>query len=167
MDWKIGVIIILVFGIASQFLDQHKKTGKGTKIDYTQAYQKKYLLTKNEWSEYKKLRLYAEEKGWVICPKVRVLDLVEPRSGHKQYATLRNKVQSKHVDFVVCDKDLHIKAIVELDDSSHNKASRKERDGFLNTILESVGYKVIHTKGITEEILNFEQNMKGVTPGDD
>ena len=158
MDWKIWVIIILVIAVCNLFLDRQKFTGKGSgaKIDYTQAYQKRYLLTRNEWSEYKKLRLFAEEQGWIVCPKVRVLDLIEPRKGHKQYITLINKVQSKHLDFVICDKDLHIKAIVELDDNSHDRADRKGRDEFLQTILESVGYKVIHTKAVTEDTLKFD-----------
>ena len=155
MDWKVWVIVILAIAVANLFLDHKKRTEKGSsaKIDYNQAYQAKYLLTKNEWSEYKKLRQYAEEKNLIVCPKVRLLDIVEPRSDHKQYLTLINKVQSKHADFVICDKDLRIKAILELDDNSHNTADRQSRDLFVDTILESVGYKVIHTNGITENTL--------------
>ena len=157
MDWKVWVIVILASAVANLFLDRQKRTGKGSsaKIDYTQAYQAKYLLTKNEWSEYKKLRQYAEEKNLIVCPKVRLLDIVEPRKGQKQHLTLINKVQAKHVDFVICDKDLRIKAILELDDNSHNKADRQSRDEFVDTVLESVGYKVLHTKGITENTLDF------------
>ena len=157
MDWKIWIIVILAIAVANLFLDRQKRTGKGSskKIDYTQAYQAKYLLTKNEWSEYKKLRQYAEEKNLIVCPKVRLLDIVEPRKGHKQYITLINKVQAKHADFVICDKDLRIKAILELDDNSHNKTDRQGRDKFVDTVLESVGYKVLHTKGVTENTLDF------------
>lgn len=156
MDWKVWIIVILAIAVANLFLDRQKRTGKGSsaKIDYTQAYQAKYLLTKNEWTEYKKLRQYAEEKGLIVCPKVRLLDIVEPRKGHKQYLTLINKVQSKHADFVICDKDLRIKAILELDDNSHNKSDRQSRDEFVDTVLESVGYKVLHTKGVTENTLD-------------
>ena len=155
----IWVILILLLVIIYLIVDRKKgSAGKGNaeSVDYSQAYQAKYLLTKNEWYEYKKLQQYAENKGWIVCPKVRVLDLIEPRKGQKNYLALINKVQSKHVDFVLCDKDLHIKAILELDDNSHDKADRQERDEFLNTILQSVGYKVIHTRGITEDTLNFD-----------
>lgn len=48
---------------------------------------------------------------------------------------------------------MNIKAIVELDDSSHNRQDRKERDDFVDLILRSVGYKVIHTKYIDYNIL--------------
>lgn len=120
--------------------------------DYSQSYQSKYLLTKNEWHEYKKLRDFAEAKNLRVCPKVRLLDLVEPRRG-EGYMSLLGKVQSKHVDFVITDKDLRIKAIVELDDNSHNRPDRVERDNFVDDVLTSVGYKVIRARSITEKTL--------------
>lgn len=123
-------------------------------IDYKTAYQPKYLLTKNEWYQYKKLKEIADVKGYVICPKVRLLDIIEPRKGEKKYKTLFYKIQAKHVDFVICDKDMHIKAIIEIDDNSHDEQDRKERDTFVTSILQSVGYKVIHTRYIDNSILD-------------
>lgn len=123
-------------------------------IDYTGKYQRKYLLTKNEWYEYKKLKQLAESRGLVICPKVRLLDLIEPRKEDPQYKTLFYKVQAKHVDFVICDQNLYVKAILELDDNSHNQADRRERDEFVDLILKDVGYTVIRTRSITDNTLN-------------
>lgn len=122
------------------------------KKDYSQAYQVKYLLTKNEWYEYRKLRDLVEPKELRVCPKVRLLDLVEPRRG-EEYMSMLGKIQSKHVDFVITDRDMHIKAILELDDKSHDKPDRQERDQFVDEVLTSVGYKVIRTRSITEETL--------------
>lgn len=122
--------------------------------DYSQSYQAKYLLTKNEWYEYKKLKRFANEKGLQVCPKVRLLDLVEPRKGAEHYKSLFYKIQAKHVDFLICDQDLHIKAAVELDDNSHKKADRQERDKFVDQVLTSCGFKVIRTRAVTEETLN-------------
>lgn len=124
-----------------------------TGMDYSQSYQAKYLLTKNEWHEYKKLKQYAQEMGLQVCPKVRLLDIIEPRKGTPNYKSLFYKIQAKHVDFVLCDQNLYIKAIVELDDNSHNQADRQERDRFVDQILKSVGYLVIRTRSVTEETL--------------
>ena len=129
--------------------------GQDTSIDFSTAYQAKYLLTKNEWSQYKQLKKIADIKGYVICPKVRLFDIIEPKKGHEKYKTLMYKIQSKHVDFVICDKDLRIKAVIELDDSSHEKADRKERDAFVDLILRSVGYRVMHTRYVTEDLLDL------------
>lgn len=126
---------------------------ESAKADYSQSYQAKYLLSKNEWYEYRKLRAIAEDRGLRVCPKVRLLDLVEPRKGEK-YMSLLGRIQSKHVDFVITDKDLHIKAILELDDNSHNRPDRVERDNFVDEVLTSVGYKVLRTKSITGDILD-------------
>lgn len=123
-------------------------------IDFRNAYQAQQIFTKNEWQNYKKLRYIAEIKGYIICPKIRLLDIIKPRSGEKKYKTLLYKVQSKHVDFVICDQNMNIKAIIELDDSSHNRQDRMERDQFVDTILTSVGYKVIHTRCIDSDILD-------------
>ena len=120
--------------------------------DYSKSYQAKYLLTMNEYQEYKKLAEYADAKGLRICPKVRLLDLVEPRRG-EGYMSLLGKVQAKHVDFVITDKNLHVQAILELDDNSHDRPERQERDHFVDEILTSVGYKVIRTRSITEDTL--------------
>lgn len=120
---------------------------------YKDAYQAKYLLTRNEWYEYKKLKKLAEGEGLQICPKVRLLDIIEPRTG-SNYMSLLGKIQSKHVDFVICDQDLHIKAILELDDNSHNQKDRQERDTFVDEILTSVGYTVIRTRSITDNTLD-------------
>lgn len=131
---------------------QTEETPERATPDYSKSYQQKYLLTKNEWYEYRKLRDIAEAKGLQVCPKVRLLDLVEPRRG-EGYMSLLGKIQSKHVDFVIADKDMHIKAIVELDDNSHNRPDRQERDNFVDDVLTGVGYKVIRTRSITEDTL--------------
>lgn len=134
--------------------------------EFTGRYQKRYLLTKNEWYEYRKLKQLAENKGLQVCPKVRMLDLIEPRRGDPKYRTLFYKIQAKHVDFVICDQNLYVKAIVELDDNSHNQADRKERDDFVDTILKDVGYTVIRTRSITENTLSVldTQNQPKTAP---
>ena len=130
-----------------------KNPKKEKKFDYATAYQAKYLLTQNEWHEYKKLKIYAEERNLQICPKVRLLDLVEPKSGDG-YLSKLNKIQSKHVDFVLTDQEMRVKAILELDDNSHNTKERKERDQFVDQVLTNTGYKIIHSRSITKETLD-------------
>ena len=119
-----------------------------------QGYKSKYLLTKNEWHEHKKLREYAARKGLQVCPKVRMLDLVTPYGNGKEYMTRFHKVQAKHVDFVLVDESMHVRAIVELDDASHDEKERQERDQFVDEVLTGVGYTVIHTRCITEQTLS-------------
>lgn len=160
MDWISWVIVVVV--IAVWLLDKKKSSGKGTEEpagenqqkDYSHSYQAKYLLTKNEWYEHKKLQKLAAERDLVVCPKVRLLDIIEPRKGEKDYRSLFYKVQAKHVDFLICDQAMHIKAVLELDDGSHTQKDRRSRDAFVDQILTGVGYKVIRTRSITETTLD-------------
>lgn len=127
-------------------------------IELFKNYQVKYLLTKNEWYEHKKPQKFANEKGLVVCPKVRLLDIIEPRRGENNYKSLMYKVHSKHIDFLICDQAMHIKAVIELGDNSHNQKDRQNRDAFVDQILTSVGYKVIRTHSITEDTLSEINN---------
>ena len=138
-----------------EFVGERQEETQNTDIDFSSAYQTKYLLTKNELAQYKKLREIADSRGFVICPKVRLFDIIEPKRDHAKYKTLMYKIQAKHVDFVVCDHDMCIKVIIELDDNSHYQKKRMERDSFVDTILQSVGYRVIHTKYVANDILDL------------
>lgn len=157
MNWLswIFVTILLVFIIFEKIKPNKEipESAEAKSTNFSEAYQKKYLLTRNEWHEYKKLRSYAEKAGLQVCPKVRLLDIIEPRKGDN-YRSLMARIQSKHVDFLICDPDLRIKAILELDDGSHDQKDRVERDAFVDEILTSVGYKVIRTRSVTETTLD-------------
>lgn len=155
MDWVWIIVIILAALLIEQYIKKRpegeEKTNRST---YAGCYQRKYLLTKNEWYAYKKLQPLAASMGLVVCPKVRLLDIIEPQKGEKNYKSLFWKVQAKHVDFLICDQDLHIKAVLELDDNSHDRKDRQERDTFVDEILQDVGYTVIRTKGVTDTTLD-------------
>lgn len=94
----------------------------------------------------------AAEIGYTVFSKVRLLDLLEPVSG-KNYRSYFYKVQAKHVDFVLLDEKLVARYIVELDDASHDADDRKARDAFVDEVVTSVGYQVIHTRAVTDETI--------------
>ena len=119
------------------------------------AYHKRWMFTYNEKDAYYKLKPIAEELGYTVFAKVRLLDLLEPTKGAQKYKTYLYKVQAKHVDFVLCDQKLVAKHIIELDDSSHNREDRKLRDEFVDSVLKSVGYNIIHVKAINDSIREY------------
>lgn len=121
---------------------------------FDKSYQPRYLLTINEKQQFKKLKAWASTHNAIVFTKVRVLDLIEPRKGINNYKTLFYKIQAKHVDFVICDQEIKVKCIIELDDNSHNNKIREERDNFLHEALSGAGYRVLHTRYITPEFLN-------------
>ena len=69
-----------------------------------------------------------------VSSKVRLADLFDVRPGRGQQAAF-NKIQSKHIDFVLTDPATsRILCAIELDDSSHLRPDRIERDEFIDDL---------------------------------
>jgi hypothetical protein len=82
-----------------------------------------------------------------VLGKVRLADIIKVRSGvnGKGWQSAFNRIQSKHVDFVVCHaNELAIQAVVELDDQSHDRATRQGRDAFADQALQAAGVPIFH-----------------------
>lgn len=127
--------------------------------NYENSYIRVPLLTQREQRQYAVLKQIADEKNVLICPKVRLLDLVSPVHGVRNYKALLSKVMSKHVDFVICSQEMYVLGIIELDDSTHFRQDRIQRDEFVDTVLRSAGYKIKHTFEITSDILDDFLNL--------
>ena len=84
-----------------------------------------------------------------VFPKVRLADIfsVEKSSNRAARVSAFNRIQSKHVDFVLCrSDDLSPLAAIELDDKSHDRPDRQERDKFLNDLFATSRIKLIRVK---------------------
>lgn len=79
----------------------------------------------------------------VICPKVNLADVffvVRPNENQ----SFRNKIDRKHVDFLLCDPTT-MKPVcgVELDDSSHARRDRQDRDEFVDQVFHVAGLPLV------------------------
>lgn len=124
------------------------------KNEYENSYEPKYLMSLNEKAQYKAIAKWAQERKLIVFTKVRLLDLITPRKGQNNYKALLWKIQAKHVDFVICDKDIRVKCIIEINDNSHLRTDRVERDEFVTEVLKACGYKVLQTHNATYEQLD-------------
>lgn len=114
-------------------------------------YTAKPILTNYEYTNYLGLKQFATAHSLSIHTKVRLADLIEPnREITGNWKTRFYKISSKHVDFVFCDKEMKVQLIVELDDRSHLRPDRKERDKFVDAALTGAGYKIIHIHAADE-----------------
>lgn len=79
-----------------------------------------------------------------ICPKVSLADIffvLRPNENKQAY----NRINRKHVDFLLCDPaTMKPKFAIELDDSSHQRADRVERDEFVDQAFEAAGLPLVH-----------------------
>lgn len=106
----------------------------------------KYLLTRSEYDFYRVLKPIAARNGWVICPKVRLADVVYVKEQGKGWNTYFGKIAQKHLDFVICNRSLQPLFAVELDDKSHSRADTIRRDMEKNKILEASGFTLVRIK---------------------
>lgn len=79
----------------------------------------------------------------VVCPKVNLADIffvVRPNENQ----SYRNKIDRKHVDFLLCDPvSLKPRCAVELDDSSHARRERQDRDEFVDQVFNVAGLPLV------------------------
>ncbi len=107
------------------------------------------ILTERERSFYRILKPIADKLELQICPKVRVADIVSIKKGTKDWQKWFNKIRSKHVDFLLCDYDMNIVLMVELDDSSHNSERAKKNDEFKNRLFSG---RLVRIRSLKEDV---------------
>lgn len=106
------------------------------------------LLSQGEQCFYHALRI-AVGHHLNISMKVRLADVVTCSEDDWQLHGV--KIAQKHLDFVLCDPHTsEILVAVELDDKSHNQASRQERDQFVDEVLWSCGVVLLHIRASSQ-----------------
>jgi|SRR6266508_197179 len=79
----------------------------------------------------------------VVLAKVRLLDLCEGLDGRYDFTAL-NRVQAKHVDFLLLDRTtMQPWRAVELDDRSHLRPERMTRDVIVNAFFRKIGLPLV------------------------
>ena len=82
----------------------------------------------------------------VICPKPAVREVLRVRGNvRRDRQKYFNWISQKHVDFVLCDREtMQILCAVELDDSSHERADRRQRDAFMDKAFRKAKLPLFH-----------------------
>jgi hypothetical protein len=101
------------------------------------------FLSQAELSFYHVLRTVTGDNA-VICSKVNLADIFFVVKPNENLA-YRNKIDRKHVDFLLCDaQSLRPIVGVELDDASHKRADRQARDAFVDSVFKTAELPLIH-----------------------
>lgn len=134
--WPIWVVAAMVIAVIVLLRMYSRTTGL--------PYRKRgRLVTKAELRFYKSLQK-AVQDDWQIFAMVRIADLLRVHDGIKNRRSWINKILAKHIDFVLCDPgSLEPICCIELDDSSHQRKDRIERDEFVDAAFESAGLPLL------------------------
>ncbi|MGB1287502.1 MAG: DUF2726 domain-containing protein [Aggregatilineales bacterium] len=81
-----------------------------------------------------------------LCIKVGLKDIFKVKTKDRsQWRIAMNKIDRKHVDFILCDnKTMQPIVGIELDDKSHERKDRKARDAFVDNVFAAAGLPILH-----------------------
>lgn len=81
-----------------------------------------------------------------LCTKVSLGDVFwVSKDDPSRYRIYTNKIDRKHVDFLLCDLVTMRPLVgIELDDKSHQRKDRQERDAFVDSVYKAAGLPLLH-----------------------
>ena len=148
----IALFIVIILLIAERVINKRDSEEIKT-LNVDSFYKKDYLLTQTELKLYKVLKQITDNMDLTLFCQVPMYELVNCYS-FKDFA----KIKSKSIDFVITEKNCKIKLCIELDDYTHNRKKRIERDYFVNKVFEKIGTKLIRIK--VQNYYNLEELEK-------
>lgn len=160
-------IILLIFKVGINALVTLIKKSRKQKKQNSPSYERqRFLLTPGELKFYRALKVAVGNDYQIMC-QVNLSQIIQTRPMNpSERQTAFNKISRKVLDFVLCDsRNLAIIAAIELDDSSHNRKDRIDRDKFLNEAMEDAGVPLIRFQArssytadqITQKITSLKQ----------
>lgn len=132
------ILILVIITVLEQFLSKNDKK-EIININYSEKYSKsEYLLTKTELKFYRIIKQITNKLGCSLFCQVSLYQIVNSKN-YKDF----NKIKSKSIDFVITQENCKILLCIELDDSTHEKKKRIERDNFIDNLFKDLGIKLL------------------------
>lgn len=107
-----------------------------------------HFLSPAELSFYAVLRSVVGNRA-SLNTKVALGDLFYVKKGDdaSRWRIYTNKIDRKHVDFLLCDSATMQPIVgIELDDKSHQREDRQARDAFVDGVFRAAGLPLIHVQ---------------------
>lgn len=150
----LGIIIIAIMYKSGMLRQIISGTGSNGQIENDQSNKRKVnndfknayygtnsLVSKAELNLYRILNNISIDIDCVLFSKVRLADIVKVAKVENRQSYF-NRIKSKHIDFVLCDKNsLKPLLCIELDDRYHNKSDRRARNKFVDDIIDTLVLK--------------------------
>jgi len=134
------VLLLVVVVAVVVFLAFLKAKGQGGIGDQAWPFYAKKPLSQPEQVLY--FRLVQALPEHIILAQVQLSRLLGIKKGNN-YQAWFNRINRMSADFVVCNKDSSIVAVIELDDATHQKEDRQAADAKKDKALASANVRVI------------------------
>lgn len=146
--WKffdsVGIIKFRDSKTKKNFLDEDEALNVEENTDIPYPYTQVQLLTPAEYFFFQSVKEMCDANQLLICPKVRIEDFIwadweKYGLTWKEEQAARNRIKSRHIDFLICDINLNVQCGIELDDSSH--ANTQKEDAFKDNVFREAGFR--------------------------
>lgn len=137
----IVILAIVVIILEKKLKDIEKMQNEDIQeeLNYKEKYYKKdYLLTQSELKFYKILKKITNDMGYSLFCQVSLYEIVSSKN-FKDFA----KIKAKSIDFVITQENCKIVMCIELDDKTHERQKRIERDKFLDKLFKDLEIKLL------------------------
>ncbi len=137
---KTLVVTLVLLAVVAAVFVMLKRRGSSVSGDAPWPFYAKKPLTQPEQVLYH--RLVAAMPECIVLAQVQLSRVLGVKKGFS-FNEWNNRINRMSLDFVVCLKDSTIVAAVELDDKTHEKASRVEADAKKEKALSAAGVALV------------------------
>lgn len=148
MEILITVILLIVLTkllISIQKTKKPAQNSSGQKPLLKYNYKiKKSVMTTAEENFYKKLTS-ALHDNYIIIPQAHLSIIFNHTVYGQNWRGAFSAINGKSIDFLIIDRDTFQPLVgIELDDSSHERRDRQERDKIVNAIFKQTNLPLVH-----------------------
>lgn len=140
---KILLLLAIVVVLGAIFLFVESKTSINASKKGYKYKRKDFFMSRAEHECYDALIVAVGDKYYVF-PQVHLPTLIDNKVVGQNWKGAFSHISQKSVDFVLCDK-LYIspKLAIELDDKTHERQDRIDRDGIVDRIFKDAGLPLL------------------------
>ena len=143
MSWIVIALAAVAFITLLKVLKPGGSRGGLEALEESWPFYMRRPLTEPEQVLY--FRLSKALPDHIILSQVQLSRLLGVKKGNN-YQAWSNRINRLSADFVVCNRDSSVVAVIELDDASHQREDRKRADAKKDKALTSAGIPVIRWK---------------------
>jgi very-short-patch-repair endonuclease len=138
------IIIFIVLALIIILVELFR--GKEAEIQKYKYKQKNFFMTRAEHECYDALVVAVGER-YHIFPQVHLPSIIDNKVIGQNWNGAFRHISQKSVDFVLCDKAyISPKLAIELDDKTHERQDRKDRDGEVERVLKDASLPLLRLK---------------------
>jgi very-short-patch-repair endonuclease len=142
---SIFLLLIVVVAVIIVLVVLKAKSQRGTGDEVWPFYAKKPLSQPEQVLYFRLIQALPEH---IVLAQVQLSRLLGVKKGNN-YQAWSNRINRMSADFVVCNKDSSIAAVIELDDATHQRKDRQVADAKKDKALASAGVRMVRWQAKT------------------